>query len=258
MSGLNTHMPQGQCIFCLGEAANSSKSHVLPESLGGGDWACLPNGIVCSKCNQYFGEKVERHALNSFPFLPFRILLGIPTKKGTPPTMRTHLGLMKASSERKRIGLDPANAVIEQGMNSGKITQLIILAEPTESLAVCRMLVKMGLETIAATSPISVHDDRFNSARKFARAPVKGVAWWYLISTNHEALFEKFKTGITRREWANGVSLSIEEIHEAYLFRLQLLDIVLIVPLESRIQPPEMKDFNEPEVRLFKVFVGKE
>jgi hypothetical protein len=35
-----------------------------------------------------------------------------------------------------------------------------ILAEPSEPESVCRMLVKMGLEVVAADSPSDAHDPR--------------------------------------------------------------------------------------------------
>jgi hypothetical protein len=51
-----------KCIWCL-EAPSSttfnSESHVLPECLGNEYQQVLPKGIVCDKCNNYFGTKLE-------------------------------------------------------------------------------------------------------------------------------------------------------------------------------------------------------
>jgi hypothetical protein len=51
-----------QCIWCLRQppsATFSSESHVLPECVGNKRQQILPAGIVCDKCNHYFGTKVE-------------------------------------------------------------------------------------------------------------------------------------------------------------------------------------------------------
>lgn len=133
------------CIFCRRKAEGSTLSHILPASLGGEEWACLPDGLVCSRCNQYFGEKVENYALGSFPFLPFRLMLGIPTRKGKAPAMKTHLGMLRSGPFPGQIGIDPITPEVEASINSGSTSQLRILAEPSEPLAVCRMLVNSAL-----------------------------------------------------------------------------------------------------------------
>lgn len=249
MSSLN----KMNCIFCNQTATGASLSHILPASLGGEDWACLPDGVVCSQCNQYFGEKVESLALGSFPFLPFRLLLGIPTRKGMAPQTRTHLGTLRASPRPGQIGIDAATPEIEAAIARGRITQLRIPAELTEPVAVCRMLVKMGLEVVAADSQEDAHDRRFDSARTFARAPARGTEWWFFTSTDHERLFAKFRNGISSRDWVDGVSLSVHRFDEFEAFRLQLLDMVIFTPLDARAMPPEMKEFPEPDYRLFRI-----
>ena len=241
------------CIFCDHTAEGATVSHILPASLGGEQWACLPDGLVCSQCNQYFGEKVESLALGSFPFLPFRLLLGIPTRKGSPPTMQTHLGTVRSSPSHGEIGIDPVTPEVEAAIQNGKISQLRILAEPTEPVAVCRMLVKMGLEVVAADRPADARDERFDSARTFARAPARGTEWWWFMSTNHEQLFAKFRNGISVGEWVHGVSLSVHQFEQFEAFRLQLLDMVIFTPLDVRVLPPRMDEFPEPEHRVFHV-----
>lgn len=228
-------------------------SHVLPASLGGEEWACVPDGLVCSQCNQYFGAKVENLALHSFPFLPFRVLLGIPTRKGAAPKMMTRLGTVRGSLSAGHIGLDSVTQEVEEAIDGGRITQLRILAEPTEPVAVCRMLVKMGLEVVAADSPDDARSPKFDSARVFARRPTKGMEWWFFIMTDHSELFSKFRNGISVEDWVNGVSLSVHQFDEFEAFRLQLLDMIIFTPLDIRVLPPDMKGFPEPEHRLFRV-----
>lgn len=243
------------CIFCKQPISRSSISHILPASLGGEEWACLPDGLVCSKCNQYFGEKVESLALGSFPFLPFRVFLGIPTRKGAPPTMKTYLGTVKASNAPGHVGIEPETNEIGEAIQTGKISQMRILAEPTEPTAVCRMLVKMGLEVVAQDSPDDARSHKFDSARIFSRNPVKGTHWWFVISTDHKLLFSRFRNGITLRDWADGVNLSVHRFDEYEAFRLQLLDMIIFTPLDGRVISPDMGVFPEPDHRVFRVVV---
>lgn len=241
------------CIFCDETTGEATVSHILPSSLGGKKWACLPDGLVCSGCNQYFGEKVESKALGSYPFLPFRVMLGIPTRKGAAPVMQTHLGNLRSSPFPGQIGIDPITPQIEAAIKTGKVSQFRILAEPTESLAVCRMMVKMGLEVVAADSPEDARDNRFDSARNFARAPARGTEWWWFMSTNHKKLFTKFRNGISIQDWVCGVNLSVHQFEQFEAFRLQLLDVVIFTPLDVRVMPPDMDEFPEPDYRLFRV-----
>lgn len=244
------------CIYCDKSASGSSVSHIFPASLGGEEWACLPDGLVCSQCNQYFGEKVESRALQSFPFLPFRVFLGIPTKKGKPPKMSTYLGLIEGDGHAGHVGITPHNAALEAGINEGAITQMRIAAEPTEPEAICRMLVKMGLEVVAADSPSDARSPKFDSARNFARHPKKGSQWWFLVMTDHAKLFTKFRGGLSMHDWINGVSLSVSKFPEFEAFRLQLLDMIILTPLDGRVQPPVMDELPEPEYQLFQVTIG--
>lgn len=228
-------------------------SHILPASLGGERWACLPDGLVCSGCNQYFGEKVESRALTSFPFLPFRLLLGIPTKKGRAPAMRTHLGTLRSGVSAGQVGIDPCSSEIEAAIEAGEITQMRISAEPTEPLAIARMLVKMGLEVVAADSERDAHDPRFDSARTFARDPRRGTEWWWFMGTDHGKPFARIRRGVTMQEWQQGVNLCVHQLPNFEALRLQLLDMVIFTPLDVRVAPPDMNEFPEPDNRLFEV-----
>ena len=225
--------------------------HILPESLGGKNWACLAPGLLCSSCNQYFGAKVESRALAGFPFLPFRLLLGIPSKHRRPPTLKTHIGTLRASLIVGTIGLDPTSSAVEEGVVAGRITQVRILAEPEDPLAVCRLLLKMGVETVASQSAADACSPRFAAARSFARHPKPGDQWWFLICCDHGRLFERFKRGVSASQWAEGVSLSTVEEQGAEMFHLRLLELSLITPLEPMVLPDSSLERNEPDWRLF-------
>lgn len=244
-----------KCIFCENDASNSSRSHIFPESLGGGDWAIVPDGTVCSSCNQYFGEKVENLALSSYPFLPFRVLLGIPTKKKKPPIMKSHLGILKGSNHLGHFGLDPETNEIEQGIMDGKITQVRIPAYPTEPVSICRMLVKMGIEVVASDSYKYAQSANFDAARVFARKPRKNKYWWFAVSVNHAELFNKFKNGISLTQWIDNISLSVDEVNDVEVFRLQMLDMLIITPLFENVIPSFSEMLGSPELQLFEVNV---
>lgn len=242
------------CIFCKTEKGTyKTVSHILPESLGGKQWACLPQNLECDTCNEYFGTKVERVALNSFPFLPFRLLLGILTKKNKSPIQETMLGTIKGTLSPGIIGLDPISKDIENAISDGQITQLQILAEPEpmERLAICRLLLKMGLEVVANDSFNDAMETKFDAAREFARRPSKGSKWWFLLYCNHNLLFTRFKNGVTLKEWTEGIKLEIIDVEGGEIFHIKLLDMSLITPLEKRILPGDLKSLSEPNYRLF-------
>jgi hypothetical protein len=113
----------------------------------------------------------------------------------------------------------------------------------------------MGLEVVAQDSPDHARSQEFDSARIFARSPVKGTHWWFVISTDHELLFSRFRNGISFRDWANGVSLSVLRFDEFEAFRLKLLEMIIFTPLDGRALPPDMQGFPEPDYRLFRVVV---
>lgn len=246
------------CIFCLKSFDDRTIEHILPESLGGKEWACLSEGLVCGKCNQYFGAKVEPLALGSFPFLPFRLMLGIPTKKGAAPKMDTQYGTLRGSPLPGHIGIDPSSR--REGIAAGTITTMRIIAEPSEPVAVCRFLLKMALEVLAQDSADDARSTHYDDARRFARSPARGAQWWFLLHIDHTALFEKFRRGISRRDWADGVSLRVAEYaagdgRVVEVFHLSLLDMSLVAPMHAHILPPELDNLPEPEYRLFRVKV---
>lgn len=242
------------CIFCRNITAGTHVEHVLPESLGGKNWACLPAGRVCDTCNQYFGAKVEPAALGSFPLLPLRLIFGIPTKKGKPATMQHWLGELRGNPMPGAFGLNPASPEIEQAILEGKVTQLRIIAEPSDSLAVARLLLKMGLETLSFESAEEALHPAFDAARQFARAPSRPSEWWYALCTNHDHLFDRMQNGVSWEQWTNEVALQICNIQGGTMFVFRYLGMTLITPLSDNIVPSDKdEDWIEPEKRLFYV-----
>lgn len=69
-----------KCIFCGNDSrASRSVEHIIPESFGNST-AILPKGVVCDKCNNYIGRKIESPFLNSEAILLLRQELALENK----------------------------------------------------------------------------------------------------------------------------------------------------------------------------------
>ena len=69
-----------KCIFCGNESSDSkSVEHIIPESFGNST-AILTKGVVCDKCNNYIGRKIESPFLNSEAVLLLRQELTLKNK----------------------------------------------------------------------------------------------------------------------------------------------------------------------------------
>ena len=253
-----TNIPIGlsmwQCVFCKSEAGPfTTREHILPESIGGGDWALLREGRFCDSCQNRFGSEIEQQALGDYPFSFFRVFLGIPTKKGKPPWLKSGEGIVRAAMKPGQIGYDPASH-FEQAMHGGSKTQIRLLAHPLRPHMICRTLLKMGIEVVANDDPTDVFHKRYDAAREYALQGRKKGGWWYLQRENIQAASQFITHGISLDDWEKGVTLSVIKIdEEAEVFHLRLLYVDLMVPLHPRIQAPPMTDLREPEFRLFKV-----
>jgi hypothetical protein len=164
--------------------------------------------------------------------------------------MDTQWGRLRATGIPGVLGLDPGFADMRR-LRSGNAGRFTILAEVTEPLAVCRLLLKMGLEVVAADSVTDVAHPQFDAARTFARAPRTGSEWWFLLYMDHSALCATFRRGLSVQEWLRSVRLEVSDIGGAEIFHLQFLDMDLIVPLEERIKPA-LDSLPEPEYRLIR------
>ena len=119
-----------KCIFCKSETGPfTTREHILPESLGGGDWALLPDGLFCDQCQNHFGSSIEQQALADYPFSHLRVLLGIPTKKGKEPWFKFSEGIVKASLGLRTIDYSPATH-FKRATEEGHKTQIRLLAHP--------------------------------------------------------------------------------------------------------------------------------
>jgi HNH endonuclease len=230
------------CIYCRKPDEGEAVSHIVPESLGGPTSPVAPHGVVCSGCNQYFGQKVESEALSSFPFSEYRLFFSVPTKKGKMVSMPSHLGTLHGSGRPRIFGLDPADERIAAAVNKGEVTQLRVLSEVTKPLAVCRMLLKIGLDMLGKHFYDVAISDRVEAARRYARSPARGQRWWFMLRSDPTELLGGFEPSESAVEIVetDGVLVSV----------LQLPSVAAIVPLEDNTLPPSPLEFPEPLYRI--------
>ncbi len=145
------------CIFCK-KVSDDSKSveHIVPESLGNTDH-CLPKGIVCDKCNNYFASKIEQPVLEKPYFKNMRHRNFIRSKRGRlvpGKALFPHKdgGWADIRLDEKGFIFDPKDEHIINLIKTGKINSLIIptIRQPEENdPQISRFLAKMGLEFLA-------------------------------------------------------------------------------------------------------------
>lgn len=243
----------GHCIFCCDTSGEfTTREHILPESLGGGDWAVLPGELFCNSCQNRFGSEIEQQALGDYPFSFFRVFLGVPTKKGKAPWFKSWEGTVRATLQPGTVGFDPAPP-FEKATIDGTKTQIRLLAHPFKPNMVCRFLLKMGIEVVAADNPEDAFNSKFDAARKFALTGEKSTSWWYLQNERMDEASHLLTQGVTVREWFDNVKLEVVKLDEEQeMFHMRLLYLDLFTPLTTNIEP-QMEGLEEPEYRLFRV-----
>lgn len=243
MLGIMTECSSIACIFCFG-CESTSVAHIVPESLGGKGSPIGRSGVTCDRCNQYFGQKVEAKALQSFPFSGYRLLQGVPSKKGRFVQMSTTLGQVEASGALGIVDLEPRDQRLRGLIEQGQVNQFRIVAEVSEPLAVARMLLKIGLEQLGKHFyPVAV-SDRVSEARSFARAPSKGDQWWFILRTAPEEFFAS--------ETSEDASIEIVERDGVLVSVMHLPGVTTMVPLDRRALPPPPESFPVPEFRVIR------
>jgi hypothetical protein len=240
-----------RCAFCKSTSGPfTTREHVLPESLGGGDWAVLPEGLFCDSCQNRFGSEIEQQALGDYPFCFLRVFLGIPTKKGKAPWFKSWEGTIRASLRPGTLGYEPAPC-FENATLEGRKTQIRLLAHPLKPDMICRFLLKMRIEVVAWDNSQDVFCPKFDDARHFALTGEKPGKWWYLQRERVDMASCLVVQGIAANEWAENVQLKVVKLDgEQEIFHLTLLYVDMFVPLTNKIVP-ELEELEEPEYRLF-------
>ena len=166
-----------KCIFCFSETETFTNiEHIIPESLGGDK--ILPKGMICDKCNQYFGSKVEKPAL-SLPSISYtRARRSTPTKKGKYH-FRQGINFSLHGDPLKEsffvVSPEKMASIITNG--GGIFFDFVDDYKPF-----VRLLMKMGLEFLATSSDYDIYDSKYDIAREIARKPPRGAEWPYAIA----------------------------------------------------------------------------
>jgi hypothetical protein len=231
------------CIFCEQKAPNNTVAHIIPESLGGKNSPVGMPGVTCDACNQYFGQKVESKALASFPFIAHRIFSGIPSKKNLMPSMKATIGEIRATGMLGTIEVEPRSECVDALVEAGDVTQFRILAEVTEPLAVCRMLLKIGLEQLGKHFYEVAAAPRVKAAREFSRRPRRGQAWWFILRCDPHQYVKDLRENTES-------SIEIVESEGVLFSVMNTSGASTMIPLEESAQPPSGSELPEPEFRI--------
>lgn len=247
-------MQRPKCIFCLTTDSTSfnTKEHIIPESLGSDDWAILPEGLFCDKCQNLFGSSIEQQALSVYPFSNFRTFFGVPTKKRKAPWFSHWEGKYISAGGTGKIIYEP-NDIFKKAFESGQKTLSIIPAMPEKTNMVLRTLLKIGLETFAAdlTTKDEIFDSKFDAARKYALTGQKDKQWFYIIAEDIAKLNYYLK-GITEKEWVDNFFADVHEEEELIFLHFKLLYLDFMVPLVENVHLEENFDqiHKEHEIRV--------
>ncbi|SMR71926.1 HNH endonuclease [Aliiroseovarius halocynthiae] len=232
------------CIFCLQQKENQcSVEHIIPESLGGGDWAILTPDTVCDSCNHYFGSKIESKVLQDYPLNMLRLFSGVTTKKKKWASIDHPLGKLKASPYDSVIGLDPISEEAENLVLSGKISQFRVVAETKNPLLMCRFLLKVALECVARDTALDAITIKYREPRRFARNPKVGDRWWFMYR------YDPNSDGGRN----NATSVQIMPFEDAEIANITIFGCNFLVPLSERVVYRAKDELPEPEYRYFEV-----
>lgn len=250
-------MERPKCIFCLTTERTqfNTKEHIIPESLGSGDWAILPEGLFCDKCQNTFGSSIEQQALAVYPLSNFRTFFGIPTKKGKASWFSFWEGKLYSGGNVGQLIYEP-NEIFRDSTLSGQKTLSIIPAMPEKSDMVLRTLLKIGLETFAADleTKDEIFEPKFDAARKYALYGKKNKSWFYIVNEDMNKLNHYLK-GITQKEWTDNFYSNVYEEGDLIYLHLKLLYLDFITPLMDniRLENNGRVHIKEPETRIIYV-----
>ncbi|MGA2240291.1 MAG: HNH endonuclease [Candidatus Bathyarchaeia archaeon] len=240
-------------MFCKENVEQGAPvEHIWPESFGGSRLATAPEGSVCTSCNNYFSYEVERAALESFPFKFVRTLFGIPTKKRKLSYQENALGKFVGQPGGRFLYLDPSSKEDLSRMKPGDTFQLKLKTDPEDPIAVCRLLLKMGIELLAKMNLPEAFLAAYDSAREFARAPKRGSEWSFALTMDSDAFLKSFQKGINAIEDFGASMQILDHFGNAFIL-MEILGFKLLSPLVQNIAAEPL--INESDLRVYKVVV---
>jgi hypothetical protein len=169
------------CLFCKTEGAFRSKEHIIPESLDN-DTDILEN-VICEKCQNYLGRKIEKPALEKTNLAFWRSYLGIRTKRNQLPSVNldppirgaipslhpmTELGIGFTAHKDGSTSIDVSNPWQKKRFLRDKSEYLLVMT-PWHLSILGKFLGKMGLEFVALTDINYALSPEFDRIRSFVR-----------------------------------------------------------------------------------------
>ncbi len=243
-----------KCIFCKGTdglAQFRTREHIVPESLGGGDWSELRLRVVCDQCQNYFGAKVEREVLGDYPFNHIRTFAGVPTKKRRMPFFDDRFeGQLRALPDGQ-LQYVPAPHFAE-ALYAGKKTVMRLLAEPRSPARTCQFLLKMGLELLAEKDASPVFDEAFDPARRVARYLDAKYCWFYFHIQNPLLRSEASLLGV-HQDPDTFIEVSLVEHDGGPMVNFEILEHTFFAPLTNNYVLAEPSAYADLGAKIYSV-----
>ena len=181
-------MTENKCLYNCGSTveSNSDEYHVYPYSASEIEIK-LPSGIVCDKCNSYFGRELENDFCHLHPGVAHKVLAVKETRKGKPPTQFLTHGRVKAIDQGdgiRNISYPPKDIQIE--IDEGKKFSIKSYFEsmPFHSRIISRTLAKMALELqlLSDYKLLDPYDPIFDSYKQYIRFDRGDYIWFAYLA----------------------------------------------------------------------------
>lgn len=233
--------------------------HIIPESLGNDELVLV--GEVCDGCNSYFGRSVEQYVLNKTPLAFWRAFLRIRTKHGKEPSVNL-------SQPSKQKGVFPAvhadhddvefmshedglvsvdihdDGVIEELLNDKRRNFRIVMT-PKMLQMLGRFFCKVGLELLCSDDPARARENKYDSARRYARDGHRRRLWpiFHYSSGKISELKESIEEDGDSFERVTCYSFSLADFRDRYtLFGFSIGTDNWIVSLNDPYPTPEIRE----------------
>lgn len=234
-----------KCIFCKStDGPFNTIEHIVPESLGGDEWAVMSRRGVCDKCQNYFGAKIESVALNDYPFSHWRTFSGIKTKKGKYPFFRDFEGTFYGGPEGVSIEFNP---MFHAALREGRKTRMILNATPYHARILGRFLCKMGLELVFDDEFDDIFDPKFDAARQFSRFGDTSLSWWFLFVPQESSLVYELVGDDFHHIGATKIA------GDEVIFHMLGPNHMIVVPLTENLDPPSSIDATNWAAQIFSI-----
>ncbi len=149
-----------RCLYrCESGAGSTQEYHLYPKSAGPLE-VKLRKGLVCDRCNQYFGRKLEKYFVERHPGTRFRLGMNYRTHKGKRPV------LVGCEDRRVEVRAESSGDLVTEAQSHSisyreegeKLVFTCATRLPGyEPRKVSRVLAKMAFETLSVNGELPDH-----------------------------------------------------------------------------------------------------